>query len=504
MVGYWSLGDYFKEQAITQTYTFITSPEKGLGLDPNRIYVTCFEGNEDAPKDTESAEIWKSLGVPEHRIYYKGVADNWWSPGDNGPCGPDSEIFYDITEEGLGDLTPEEFDTADDAQQVVELGNNVFMEYEKKDGNVIGKLSQKNVDMGGGFERLVAVVQGKSNVFETDLFVPVIDAITAAAEISDVQRERIIADHVRTSVMMIADGVLPSNTDQGYILRRLLRRSVRAADALGMPPQSLEKLVPVIRAIYGDVYTAIADTEAHIQTVIREEEEKFRKTLTDGLKQFEKLTKDGSLSGEDAFKLFATYGFPFEVTQELAQEKNVSVDVEGYQKALTAHQEASRTASAGKFKGGLAGGGEMETKYHTATHLLHAALRDVLGEHVVQKGSNITADRLRFDFAHDQKMTDEEKQAVTDWVNDTIQKDLPVVQKDMPLDEAKALGAMGLFADKYGDVVSVYTVGEGDAVISRELCGGPHVERTGGLGTFRIKKEEASSAGVRRIKAILE
>lgn len=504
MVGYWSLGDYFKEQAITQTYTFITSRDKGLGLDPDRIYVTCFEGNDDAPRDEESAEIWKKLGVPEHRIYYKGADDNWWSPGDNGPCGPDSELFYDITSDGLGDLTPEEFNEADDKQQIIELANTVFMEYEKKDGVVVGKLQQQNVDMGGGFERMVAVVQGKDNVFETDLFMPILEVIRQKATKTDTKKERIIADHIRTSVMMISDGVLPSNSDQGYILRRLLRRSIRTADALGMPEQTLSSLVDAVASIYNGVYSTITDATDRIQQVIADEETKFRKTLADGLKQFTKLTEDGSLSGDDAFKLFATYGFPFEVTKELADEQGVAVDEAGYHQAFAEHQEASRTASAGKFKGGLAGSGEMETKYHTATHLLHAALRAVLGDHVMQKGSNITAERLRFDFSHDEKLTDEEKEQVTEWVNNAIQADYPVTRSEMPFDEAKQLGAIGLFEDKYGDTVSVYTVGGADMVVSRELCGGPHVERTGALGTFRIKKEEASSAGVRRIKAVLE
>jgi alanyl-tRNA synthetase len=506
MMGYWSLGDYFKKEAIAQTFEFITSKEEGLGLDVNRLYATCFEGDENAPKDTESAEIWKALGLPENRIFFLGVKDNWWSPGDNGPCGPDSELFYDRTVNGLGDISKEEFEEANDSQKVVEIVNNVFMEYQKKDGKVVGKLAKQNVDMGAGFERITAVVQGKENSYGTDLFSPIITKIKSLSnkDVEDVLSERIIADHIRTAVIMISDGILPSNTDQGYILRRLLRRAIRRSDTLGIPANSLSDLVENVASIYEGIYTNIRARQEFIESTIDEEENKFRKTLSAGIKHFAKITADGNLSGEDAFKLFSTYGFPFELTKELTSEKNIQIDEEGFAKAMEEHQSSSRTASAGKFKGGLSGSGEMETKYHTATHLLNAALRNVLGEHVGQKGSNITSERLRFDFSHGEKMTPEQIKAVEDWVNEKIEEKQNVVRQEMKLEEARKLNAIGLFGEKYGDVVSVYTIGDEQNPTSREFCGGPHVENIGNLGKFKILKEEASSAGVRRIKAVLE
>ncbi|MFA7193298.1 MAG: alanine--tRNA ligase [Candidatus Paceibacterota bacterium] len=518
MMGYWSLGDYFKKEAITQTFEFITSKEEGLGLDINRLYVTCFEGNEDAPKDTDSAEIWKSLGLPENRIFFLGVKDNWWSPGDNGPCGPDSELFYDRTENGLGDISKEEFEEANDTQKVVEIVNNVFMEYQKKDGKVVGKLAKQNVDMGAGFERITAVVQNKPNSYETDLFSTIISKIKSLSnkesDKETVLSERIIADHIRTSVIMISDGITPSNTDQGYILRRLLRRAIRRSDNLGMPASSLSSLVEEVASIYEGIYTNIRAKQEFIENIIDEEENKFRKTLEEGIKAFKKEVHAYTMKAEPAkfniipgkvvFNLFQSFGFPVELTKELAEEENIQIDEEGFAKAMEEHQNSSRTASVGKFKGGLAGSGEMETKYHTATHLLHAALRHVLGDHVTQKGSNITAERLRFDFSHPEKMTPEQIQATEDWVNESISKQNEVFRKELPLAEAQKLNAIGLFGEKYGDVVSVYTIGDFDNPISREFCGGPHVENTGVLGKFKIQKEEASSAGVRRIKAILE
>ncbi len=504
MMGYWSLGDYFKKEAIAQTFDFITSQEEGLGLDVKRLYVTCFEGNEDAPRDTDSAEIWKALGIPENRIFFLGVKDNWWSPGDNGPCGPDSELFYDRTENGLGDISAEEFDEANESQKVVEIVNNVFMEYKKENGKVVGKLAKQNVDMGAGFERITAIVQGKQNAYDTDLFSSIISKIKSLSNKEDVLSERIIADHVRTAVIMISDGILPSNTDQGYILRRLLRRAIRRSDNLGMPASSLSSLVEEVASIYEGIYINIRAKQEFIEGVIDEEENKFRKTLSDGIKHFTKITADGNLSGEDAFKLFSTYGFPFELTKELAKEKNIQIDEEGFAKSMQEHQFSSRTASAGKFKGGLAGSGEMETKYHTATHLLNAGLRKVLGEHVGQKGSNITSERLRFDFSHNEKMTPEQISEVENFVNQKIQEKLDVVRQEMPLEDARKLNAIGLFGEKYGDIVSVYTIGDENNPTSREFCGGPHVENIENLGKFKIVKEEASSAGVRRIKATLE
>lgn len=378
------------------------------------------------------------------------------------------------------------------------------MEYQKKDGKVIGKLDSKNVDMGAGFERITAIVQGKEDAYSTDLFSPILEKINSLSKNKDEMSSRIIADHIRTSVILISDGVIPSNTDQGYVLRRLLRRAIRKSDVLGIEEHNLSSIVDAVAEVYDDIYTNIRGQQEYIENIIDGEETKFRKTLADGIKHFAKITTDSILSGEDAFKLFSTYGFPFELTKELAHEKGIKINEEEFKTELEKHQQQSRTASAGKFKGGLAGHGEMETKYHTATHLLHSALRSVLGEHVMQKGSNITAERLRFDFSHNEKMTEEQIKNVENIVNNAISNNLEVTRKEMPLDEAKKLNAIGLFGEKYGDVVSVYTIGNFDNPFSREFCGGPHVSNTGTLGKFKILKEEASSAGIRRIKAILE
>ncbi|MAZ40913.1 alanine--tRNA ligase [bacterium] len=500
MLGNWSLGDYFKKDAITWSYEFLTSKDEGLGLDPNRLYVTVFEGDEDAPKDEESAEIWKSLGIPEERIYFLGKEDNWWSPGDNGPCGPDSEMFYDLRPE-VGPITnKEEFKKADDQSRVVEVWNDVFMEYEKKDGKVTGKLTQQNVDTGAGLERLAMVMQDKDNIFDTDLFAGIMKEVEGLA--SDTKKQRIIADHVRTAVLLISDGVVPSNTEQGYILRRLLRRAIFNTDNKEIPEESLAAIVGAIVFKYEAVYENMQNTSQFIQ-VIQKEQEAFKKTLDQGLKQFEKMGSDG-ISGKEAFTLFTTYGFPLELTQELAQEEGIEVDEEGFKKEMREHQDKSRSGAEGKFKGGLADTNPKTIAYHTATHLLHEALRRVLGDHVHQRGSNITSERLRFDFSHTQKMTDEEKQKVEDMINEIIKKDLPVSFTEMSTGVAFESGALGEFGVKYGDKVKVYSVGEGDDRFSYEICGGPHVESTGAMGTFKIKKEEASSAGVRRIKATLE
>ncbi len=505
MLGNWSLGDYFKEDAIKWSFEFLTSQEEGLGLDPKRLYVTVFEGDENAPRDLEAFEIWKKY-VPEHRIYFMPAKSNWWSPGDNGPCGPDTEMFYDVTERGLGDMSKEEYMTADDLQEVVEIWNDVFMEYEKKDGAVIGKLSKKNVDTGSGLERIVMAVQKKDNIFDTDLFIPIMSKIRelAGGEILDVRASRIVADHIRTSVFMIADGVRPSNTEQGYILRRLLRRAVRYADVLRIEHGKLSELVPIIAGMYDGVYDNVRENEQLIIKEIWEEEDKFRKTLEKGLREFNRLLEKGTISAEDAFQLFSTHGFPLELTEELAGERNITIDTKACYEEMKKHQALSREGSEQKFKGGLADTSEMSVKYHTATHLLHEALRRVLGEHVAQKGSNITVERLRFDFTHAEKMTDDEKKKVEDLVNEKITESLPVLQEDISIDDARSRGAIGLFGEKYGDVVRVYQIGEGDKKFSIEMCGGPHVENTGALGHFKILKEEASSAGVRRIKAILE
>lgn len=498
MLGNWSLGDYFKKEAIRWSYELLTQE---FNLDPSRLYITVFEGNEDAPRDDESIEIWKSLGVPEHRIYTLPAENNWWSPGENGPCGPDTEMFYDVTEKGLGDMSKEEFLAADDRQDVVEIWNDVFMEYEKKDGKVIGTLSQKNVDTGAGLERLARVLQGVESNYDTDLFTPIIDVIRRHDMTEDSHAIRVIADHIRTATLLSSEGVTPSNTDQGYILRRLIRRLVMKTTSRNVTEEALKDLINAVISIYEDIYTDLVLKKDDIYSEINKEIESFASTLESGLKEFNKL--EGDIAGEEAFTLFASHGFPIELTVELAQEKGVDVDQEGYYTALQEHRAVSREGASKKFKGGLADHSEMSVKYHTATHLLNAALRNVLGDHVLQKGSNITPERLRFDFSHTDKLTDEEKEAVEQWVNEQIQKDLPVGWKEVSLDEARDMEAMGVFDEKYTDTVKVYSIGEGNEAVSKEICGGPHVERTGLLGTFSITKEESSSQGVRRIKAIL-
>jgi alanyl-tRNA synthetase len=510
MMGNWSFGDYFKEDSIKWSYELLTNKEHGFGLDPKRLYITCFEGNDDAPKDEVSAGFWQQAGISEDRIYFMPPEDNWWPQPKKddlytGPSGPDSEIFYDLTPDGIGDMTKDEFVEANNDGRVVEIWNNVFMEYEKKEGKVVGELSQQNVDTGAGLERFATVLQGKSNVFETDLFVPLMEKITELSTKDDLRAKRIIADHIRSAVFMIADGVEPSNTDRGYILRRLIRRAVRQADLLGIEKGGLLEVASVVINEYGDIYENLYKESDRIREEIQKEAEKFRKTLSKGLKELSKLS--GNISGIDAFNLYQTYGFPVEMTQEIVSENGGSVDLEGFKAEFKKHSELSSTASAGKFKGGLAGTGVMETKYHTATHLLLASLREVLGDHIGQKGSNITAERLRFDFNHDNKLTDEEKQKVEELVNQKISEDLPVSWIEMSLDEAREVGAQGAFGEKYGERVKVYTISsliDSEPPFSREICGGPHVEHIGVLGKFKIKKEESSSEGVRRIKAILE
>jgi len=505
MMGNWSLGDYFKKDTIQWSFELLTNNEYGFGLDPQRLYVTCFEGNDDAPKDTESAEIWQKIfddnNVTGERIYFMPAENNWWSPGDNGPCGPDTEMFYDVTGTLDAGMTKDEYLKVDDEQKVVEIWNDVFMEYLKKDGKVVGKLETQNVDTGSGFERVVMVLQGKDNIFDTDIFEPIMNIAKTIS--SDLKNQRIICDHIRTAVFMIADGAKPSNTDQGYVLRRLLRRAVFNTDNKNLDAGSISALVDTIVDEYSNVYENLNQQRGEIKQVIQDESDKFSKTISNGLKEFEKIS-DKDINGKDAFVLFTSYGFPIDLTIELAKEKDISVDKVGFDEEFKKHQELSRSGAEKKFKGGLAGHGEMETKYHTATHLLNASLRAILGDHIEQKGSNITTERLRFDFSNSEKMTDEQKQKVEDMVNNAIEKDYPVSFTEMPIEEARELGAIGVFGDKYGDIVKVYTVGTDNEVFSRELCGGPHVEHTGVLGKFKIKKEEASSAGVRRIKAVLE
>ena len=510
MLGNWSLGDYFKDEAIAWSYELLTSKAEGFGLDPRRLYVTVFEGNEDAPKDMDSFEIWKNLGISEKRIYFLPSKSNWWSAGDNGPCGPDTEMFYDITPEGLGDMSKEEFLKADVEQKVVEIWNDVFMEYEKRDGKVIGKLKNRNVDTGAGLERLAMVLQGKRSIFDTDLFEPIVNTIRQNSGTQNERAERIVADHVRTAIFMIADGVMPSNTDRGYILRRLLRRAIRYAEKLG-----INDLLPIITSVinkYGSVYVEISKSNNQIVDEISNEEDKFRRALVKGIRELNaiiNMIKEGSfpdkkIRGLDAFVLFSVFGFPLEMTIEVAKENDIEVDIEGFKDQFKKHQELSRAASAGMFKGGLADHSDLTIKLHTAHHLLLSALQKVLGSQVKQRGSNITPERLRMDFSFDRKLTEEELVEVERLVNENIQKGLNVERKEMPKAEAEKIGAEMEFGKKYPDIVSVYLIGdEGGEIISREFCGGPHVSNTRELGVFKIVKEEAVASGIRRIKAVL-
>ncbi len=512
MMGNWSLGSYFKEDAIKWSYELLTSKTEGFGLDPRRLYVTVFTGDESAgvPRDEEAASVWASLfakdGVKGERIYYLGADSNWWPAVKGkdtwtGPTGPCSEMFYDLTGTLTSGMTLAEYKAADDAQKVVEIWNDVFMEFEKKDGKIVSKLAKKNVDTGAGLERVSAVLQNKSNVFDTDVFVPIMAIASGLA--SEVRRQRIISDHIRTATFMIADGILPANTDQGYVLRRIIRRMVFNTDAKKLERSSIERFVDLLVKNYGDTYANIPAQKDFIIDEIAKEADKFTKALEHGLKEFEKMAK-GNISGQDAFVLFSSYGFPIDLTVEMAKAKGFTVDRAGFDAEFKKHQDLSRSGAEQKFKGGLGDTSEMSLKYHTATHLLHQALRQVLGTHVSQKGSNITPERLRFDFTHTAKMTDEEKKKVEDIVNAHIQAKLPVNRVELPKAEAEKTGALHFFGDKYGDVVSVYYIGTDlKEAISKEFCGGPHVENTGTLGTFKIQKEEAVSAGVRRIKAVL-
>lgn len=496
MLGNWSLGDYFKKEAIEWSFEFLTNKETGLGLDKDRIYVTVFEGDENAPCDVEALEIWKKY-LPENRIYFLPAKNNWWSAGENGPCGPDTEIFYDINEIPIGDMNRDEFVNADDKGRVVEIWNNVFMGYEKKDGKVIGKLAQHNVDTGMGLERITMVKQGVKTVFDTDLFDYIFGAINLLKPQTDsIVNKRILVDHIRTAVFMLGDGVLPSNTGSGYVLRRIIRRIVRYADLLGIPKNSLHIISSSVIDKYESVYPYLGAQSHIIETEINKEENKFRETLNKGLKEFEK--------GIDPFVLFTTYGFPIELTEELAKEKGININKEDFDKKLKEHQNLSRTSSVGMFKGGLANHSEKTVRLHTAHHLLLAGLQEVISKDIKQRGSNITEERLRMDFMFDKKLTEEEKKKVEDWVNNKIQRKLNVIRREMPLIEAEKIGAEMEFGTKYPEIVSVYFIeDENGEVISKEFCGGPHVTNTSELGVFKIQKEEASSAGIRRIKATL-
>jgi len=518
MLGNWSLGDYFKKEAIEWSWEFLTSSD-WLGLDPNRIFVTVFRGDDSAPKDDDSIKLWQEQFAKVNlkaevsldgnwsnenvRIFALPADDNWWGLASGGPCGPCSEMFFDTRPEDGFEV--KHFDELVSSSRFFEVWNDVFMQYNKKEDGTLAELIKQNVDTGMGLERTVAVLNGHSEVFDIEEFTELFDkiAVLSGQEYeSNKPAFRIMADHVRSAVMILGDekALRPSNLDQGYVLRRLIRRAVRYGKQLGIENVFTAEIARVVIKQMKDIYPEVEQNQDFILNQLTAEEEKFAETIVKGMREFEKMSANKQISGKDAFVLFSTYGFPLEMTEELAREQDVKVSKEEFEKEFSEHQVLSRKGAEQKFKGGLADQGEATTKLHTTTHLLQAALQQVLGNHVAQKGSNITPDRLRFDFVHQDKMTDEEKQKVEDLINGWIAQDLQVVCEEVPYMDAKERGVIGLFEDKYGDVVKVFTIGD----VSAEMCGGPHVERTGNLGHFKIKKEESSSAGIRRIKAVLE
>ncbi|MCL2822151.1 MAG: alanine--tRNA ligase [Firmicutes bacterium] len=517
MLGNWSLGDYFKKEQIEYSWEFLTS-EKYLGIDPKNIAVSVFEGDNDAPRDEESAKIWGCVGMAKERIFYLPKAHNWWGPaGKTGPCGPDTEMFI---VKNIPDCNPK-CSPACDCGKYLEIWNNVFMQYFKASDGTFSALAQKNVDTGMGLERTLCILQQKNSVYDTDIFLPIINKIELLsgkkyqpnicpdtnAQTADEQNSRfmrIVADHTRAAVHMIGDhnGITPSNVDQGYVLRRLLRRAIRFIKKLEINESGLIEIAKAAIEIYKDCYDEINQNQDKILDQIKKEQDKFEKTIQQGLKEFDKLKMylvGDTISGKTAFKLYDTYGFPIEMTAEIAKENNLKVDTDGFEKAFSEHQEKSKDGAAAKFAGGLSDDSEAVTSLHTATHLLHAALKVVLGEGANQKGSNITAERLRFDFSFDRPMEKGEIERVEQIVNNAIDQKIDIVCQEMELSEAKKLGAIGLFESKYAQKVKVYKIGD----YSLELCGGPHVENTKVLGKFKIEKEQSSSAGVRRIKATL-
>ena len=552
MLGNWSLGDYFKTEQLAWFFEFLTDREAGIGLDPSRLYVTVFGGDAESgiAQDDEAAAIWRKLfrekgidaliaaigsekagaerGMKEgERVFFYGAKKNWWSrmgepakmPAGE-PGGPDSEVFFDFDPSGAmhDKRFGEHCHPNCDCGRFMEIGNSVFMQYRKRADSGFDELPQKNVDFGGGLERMTAATVGDPDVFRIDTLRALIDGIEArtdaryGADDRTTRSFRIVADHLRGAVFMIADGVLPANKEQGYFVRRLLRRAVRHMDLLGMRENTLHELVPLVAERYADQYPVLVEQTRDIREEIEREEEKFRLTLARGLSEFERMSASAAgLSGTAAFDLYQTYGFPFEMTLELAQEKGLTIDREEFEAQFRSHQNTSRAGAEKKFHGGLADHSEMSLRYHTATHLLHQALRDVLGEHVFQKGSNITPERLRFDFVHLRKMTREEIARVEEIINERIADALPVTFEILPFEEAKRRGAIGLFEDQYGEKVKVYKIGEGesrvDGLYSFEFCGGPHVGNTCELGEggkhFKIIKEEAISSGIRRIRAVL-
>lgn len=504
MLGTWSLGDYFKEKAIKDSYAFLTRKDY-LNLPKNKIAVTVFEGDENAPRDNESFEIWKSCGLDEGQIYFLGKDHNWWAMGETGPCGPDTEMFY-ITDKICpnGTCSP-----SCDCGKFVEVGNNVFMQYVVENaGDKPAPLPSKNVDRGMGLERVVMALNGFKSVYELDVFRDALTLISSLAKkpYNETTKKayRVIAEHLRTATVILGDNnkTTPSNVGRGYILRRLIRRAVRFSREIEMEVADLQKVVEYYIEFYKDDFPEFVANKAFIMSELNDEIERFNKTLTQGLKEFEKVMtyiKDGVLPGKTAFRLYDTFGFPLEITKELAKEKGFRVDQIGYQEAYKKHQEASRGVEDIVFKGGLADHSYETTKYHTATHLTLAALRKIYGESVHQMGSNLTAERMRLDFNLDRKMTDEEILEVEKMVNEKIKEAIPVTKEDMTVKEAKEAGAIGIFEEKYGELVSVYTIGS----FSKEICGGPHVNNTKELGTYKIEKEQSSSSGVRRLRAIL-
>ena len=500
MLGNWSLGDYFKEESIEYSFEFLT---KVLNIPVNRLAVTIFKGNDLISKDLVSKNKWLELGINESHIA-ETVEDNFWIAGETGPCGSDTEIFYFRSNEEI----PEKFDPED--ERWVEIWNNVFMEFEKHSDGTISELPKKNVDTGMGVERVVSILEGVNDNYESSIWkstIDLIEKISLKSYLGNEKSMRIIADHIRTAVFISADnsGIKPSNTDQGYILRRLIRRAIRHAKGLNIDINSdwEQKLALNIIEEYKKYYSELEVNKEIVLEVLKNEKIKFNRTLEKGLREFEKIVNnisDNNINKDNAFKLYDTYGFPIELTNELAIERGFTVDIDGFKEKFKAHQELSRAGSSEKFKGGLASTGEIETKYHTATHLLNAALKIVVNKDVHQKGSNITSERMRFDFSCDHKLTDEEKKKVEELVNKWIKDDIKVEKDEMSKNDAINSGAECMFIEKYPDTVTVYSIGD----VSKELCGGPHVESTGCLGTFKIKKEEASSAGVRRIKAVLE
>ncbi|MCH5155005.1 MAG: alanine--tRNA ligase [Clostridiales bacterium] len=505
MLGNWSLGDYFKKEMVPWSYEFLT---KELGLDPERLAVTVFEGDSDCPRDNETAELWEKCGIKKENIFFLGKKHNWWGPaGQTGPCGSDTEMFFDTGKPKCCDTCS----PACDCGKYVEVWNDVFMQFNKNADGTFSPLKQKNVDTGMGLERALMNVQGLPSVYDTDVFVPIVQKIESLSgkSVGDeayVRAIRVVADHIRTSTFIIGDerGVTPSNVDQGYILRRLLRRAIRFGSGLGLKAGDYSAIAQVVVDKYKDVYPELAAAREKIVHEIDEEQARFEKTLENGIKEFEKLCKylqTDTIPGKSAFRLYDTYGFPLEMTIELARERGFKVDVDGFNAKFQEHREKSHAGAEQRFKGGLADTGELTARLHTATHLMHQALKEVLNDPTVnQRGSNITPERLRFDFSFGRAMTAEEIKAVEDKVNQAIKADVAVTCDEMTVEEAKAQGAVGLFTSKYGEKVKVYTMGG----FSKEICGGPHASHTGELGHFKILKEQSSSAGVRRIKAVLE